>query len=60
MLFSLQACSSSSNSTTVIDDTPSITIPSEDTTPTTEIKEDEYMNKTMELKIDEQIIDVIW
>lgn len=44
----------------MIDDTQSITIPSEDTTPTTETKEDEYINKTMKLKIDNQVIDVIW
>ena len=60
MLFSLSACSSNSNTTTVPDDTPSVTIPSEDTTPTTDSKDDEYMNKTIELKIDNQVIDAIW
>ena len=60
MLFSLSACVSNSNTTTAPDDTPSVTIPLEDTTPTTDSKEDEYMNKTIELKIDNQVIDVIW
>ena len=61
MLFSLSACGSNSNSRTTSDDsTPSITISSEDTTSTTDSKEDEYMNKTIELKIDNQIVDVYW
>ena len=61
MLLSLAACSTNINGTTTLEDlTPSITIPSEDTTPTTDSKEDEYMNKTIELKIDNQVIDVLW
>ena len=61
MLFSLSACGSNLNSRTTSDDsTPSITISSEDTTSTTDSKEDEYMNKTIELKIDNQIVDVYW
>ena len=61
MLFSLSACGSNSNSRTTSDDsTPSITISSEDTTSTIDSKEDEYMNKTIELKIDSQIVDVYW
>ncbi len=60
MLFSLSACDSNSNTTTTPDDTPLITIPSEDTTTTDDSKEDEYMNKTIELKIDNQIVDVYW
>ena len=61
MLFSLSACGSNSNSRTTSDDsTPSITISSEDTTSTIDSKEDEYMNKTIELKIDNQIVDVYW
>lgn len=60
MLFSLSACSSKTSTTTPDDSTPSITIPSEDTTTTDDSKEDEYMNKTIELKIDNQIVDVYW
>ena len=61
MLFSLSACGSNSNSRTTSDDsTPSITISSEVTTSTTNSKEEEYMNKTIELKIDNQIVDVYW
>ena len=60
MLFSLSACGSDSNTTTTPDDTPSVTTPAEDSTPTTDSKDDEYMNKTIELKIDNQIVDVIW
>lgn len=60
MLFLLSACGSNSNTTTMPDDTPSITIPSEDTIPTTEPKEDDNMSKTLELKIDNQIINVVW
>lgn len=61
MLFSLSACGSNSNSKITSDDSiPSITISSEDTTSTTDSKEDEYMNKTIELKIDNQIVDVYW
>lgn len=37
-----------------------MTIPSDDTTSTTEPNEDEYMNKALELKIDNQIFDVMW
>lgn len=60
MLFSFLACGSNPNTITIPDETPSITIPSEGTTPTTESKEDEYMNKTIEFKIDSQIVDVLW
>ena len=61
MLFSLSACGSNLNSRTTSDDsTPSITISSEDTTSTIDSKEEEYMNKTIELKIDNQIVDVYW
>ena len=61
MLFSLSACEFNSNTTTVPNNTPSTTIPSDDTTPTTNPKEDDdNMNKTLELKIDNQIIDVTW
>lgn len=63
MLFSLASCGSSkttepSNSTTE----PSMTIPSTDPNPTTtEPKEDDpYMNKTIELKIGNTIVDVNW
>lgn len=63
MLFSLASCESNtttqpSNSTTE----PSATIPSTDPNPTTtEPKEDDpYMNKTIELKIDNTIFDVNW
>ena len=63
MLFSLVSCSSSkttrpSNPTT----DPSTTIPSTGPNPTiTEQKEDdEYMNKTIELKIGNTIVDVNW
>ena len=61
MLFSLSACGSNLNSRTTSDDSiSSIAIPSEVTTSTTNSKEDEYMNKTIELKIDNQIVDVYW
>ena len=60
MLFSLSACGSKTSIPTTDDPSPSITIPSEDSTPTTDSKDDEYMNKTIELKIDNQIVDVIW
>ena len=59
MLFSLSACGSNSNTTTEPNDTPLVTIPLEDTTPTTEPKEEDNM-KTLELKIDNQVINVIW
>ena len=58
ILFSLVACNTNTNNTTTTD-APS-TIPSEDTTTTDDLKEDEYMNKTIELKIDNQIVDVYW
>ena len=59
--FSLSACSKNNNDTTTPDDsTLSIPTPSEDTTTTTDSKDDEYMDKTIELKIDNQVIDVIW
>lgn len=60
MIFSFSACGSNSNTTTVHDDASSITIPSDDTTISDDSKEDEYMNKTIELKIDKQVIDVTW
>lgn len=60
MLFPLSACSSKTSTTTSDDSTPSITISSEDTTSTIDSKEDEYMNKTIELKIDNQVIDILW
>lgn len=63
MLFSLVSCSSGkttqpSNST----NEHSTTIPSTDPNPTTtELKEDDpYMNKTIELKIGNTIVDVNW
>ena len=62
MLFSLASCGSSkttepSNSTAE----PSTTIPSTDNPITTESKEDDsYMNKTIELKIENTIVDVNW
>ena len=63
MLFSLASCgggktTETSNSTTE----PSTTIPSTDSNPTTtEPKEDDpYMNKTIELKIDNTVVDVNW
>ncbi len=60
ILFSLSACGSKTSTTTPDDSTPSITIPSEDTTTADDSKEDEYMNKIIELKIDNQVIDVFW
>jgi hypothetical protein len=59
LLFAITSCSNKTI-TTQDDSTPSITIPSEDTTSTDDSKEDEYMNKTIELKIDNQIVDVYW
>ena len=59
-IFSLSACGSNLNTKTTPDNTPSTTIPSEDTTTSDDSKEDEYMNKTIELKIDNQIVDVYW
>ena len=59
----LTSCGKSNNSTIPENtDEPSTTntIPSEDTTPITDSKDDEYMNKTIELKIDNQIVDVYW
>ena len=63
LLCSLCSCGSknaTSNSTT--NQTPSTTIPSTDTNPTTaEPKEDDpYMNKTIELKIGNTVVDVNW
>ena len=60
MLFSFSACGSNSNTITAPDDNLSDAILPKNQTPTTEPKEDEDMNKTIELKIDNQIIDVIW
>lgn len=56
MLFALSACSS--KTTTTIQDTPS-TIPSEDTTPTTDTKDEDNM-KSLQLKIGDKIINVSW
>ena len=63
LMFSICSCGSknaTSNSTT--NQTPSTTIPSTDTNPTTtEPKEDDaYMNKTIELKIGNTVVDVNW
>ena len=62
MMLSLASCTSETNNSTLsTDNTPSTTIPSDDTTSTTNPKEDDdNMNKTLELKIDNQIIDVTW
>lgn len=57
MLFSLVACNSNTNNTTT-PDAPS-TVPSEDTTPTTNPKKDEDMN-ILQLKIGDTIVDVAW
>lgn len=57
MLFSLASCSFKTSKTT--HDTSS-TVPIEDAAQTAEQKEDEYMSKKLELRIDNQIIDVIW
>ena len=54
MQFPLSACSFITSTSTLEDSTPSITIPSEETTTTDDPKEDEYMNKTIELKIDKK------
>ena len=58
MLFSLASCGAKPTNTTT-PDKPS-TILSEDTNSTTNPKEDDNMSKTLELKIDNQIIDVTW
>ena len=63
VLFALTSCSKSNNSPTQPSaDDPSTTIPSTDPNPTnTEPKEDDpYMNKTIELKIGNTIVDVNW
>ena len=60
MLFSLSACEFYSNTTTVPNDTPSTTIPSEDPTTHDNPKEDDNMSKTLELKINETIVTVTW
>lgn len=59
LLLSIVACSNNGNVTTP--DTPS-TIPSDDTTPSTiDAKEDDpYMNKIIDLKIDNTEVDVFW
>lgn len=57
MLFSLASCGAKPTNTTT-PDTPS-TIPSEDTTSTTDIKEDDNM-KSLELKIGDTIVTVVW
>ena len=59
MIFSFSAYGSNLNTTTALDNTPSIIIPSDDTTPTTDTKEENDM-KTLELKINYQIVDVFW
>lgn len=57
MMLSLVSCSSKTKNTTLsADDTPSTTIPSY-TTPT---EDDEIMNKTLTLKINNQEVDVYW
>ena len=58
LLFAIASCSN--KTVTTPDNTPSITIPSEDITTSDDSKEDDYMNKTIELKIDNQIVDVFW
>lgn len=61
MLFSLASCGSNKTTQPPADE-PSTTIPSTDPNPTTtEPKEDDqYMNKTIELKIGNTIVDVNW
>ena len=60
MMFSLVACTSKTNNQTPSNDnTPSTTIPFEDTTPTINPKEDDNM-KSLELKIDDTTVDVTW
>ena len=61
MLFSLASCGSNKTTQPPADE-PSTTIPSTDPNPTTtEPKEnDPYMNKTIELKIGNTIVDVNW
>ena len=56
MLFSVSACGSNSSTTT--SNTPPA-IPSENTDPTTDTKEEDNM-KSLELKIDDTIVTVIW
>ena len=61
MLFSLASCGSNKTTQPSADE-PSTTIPSTDPNPTTtEPKEDDqYMNKTIELKIGDTLVDVNW
>lgn len=57
----LSSCGNKTNTTTNTE-TPS-TITTEDNTPTTDTtpkEDDEYMNKTLVLKIDDTIVDVYW
>lgn len=61
LVFVLSSCGNKTNTTTNTE-TPS-TITTEDNTPTTDTtpkEDDEYMNKTLVLKIDDTIIDVYW
>ena len=62
LLCSLCSCGSKTTSNSTTNQTPSTTIPSTDTNPTTtEPKEDDpYMNKTIELKIGNTVVDVNW
>lgn len=57
MIFSFSACGSNSNITTVLDNTPSITKPSDDNSTT---KEDETETMKLTLKINDIKVDVIW
>ena len=56
-LFSLASCGAKQTNTTTLY-TPS-TIPSEDITPTTDIKEEDNM-KLLELKISDTIVTIVW
>ena len=60
LVCTLASCGNKTNNTTEpIVDEPTITTPTEDTTPTT-TEEDDTMNKTLELKIDNTVVDVFW
>ena len=62
MMFSLVACSSKNNSTIPsTDDILSTIIPSDNTSPSDEPKEDEsYLSKTLVLTLDSSDVDVYW
>ena len=62
LLCSLCSCGSKTTSNSTTNQTPPTTITSTDTNPTTtEPKEDDaYMNKTIELKIGNTVVDVNW